>query len=292
MMVGSKDDFAKDVRARLQDVELNILEQGLLDKFLQDPSTCAKNVLGLLRKLEEKNLDNKFTLKKLRKVIPLFDEHDFWHTQPVPRYYDSVPDSDYNAPIETKTVSEVPQEPYALPKGYHWSEINLHEKEQAEELYKLLADHYVEDSEGKFRFDYSIDFLKWALTPPGQYPEWLVGVRGGQANQLYGFLSAIPVHMVVNGREILMAEVNFLCVDKRLRAKRLAPILIKEITRRVNLKNIWQAIYTSGVTLPTPFGTAPYWHRNLNPKKTCEVQFSYKPMNVPMANFIKKHKLP
>ena len=182
MMVGSKEDFAKDVRARLQDVELNILEQALLDKFLQDPSTCAKNVLGLLRKLEEKNLDNKFTLKKLRKVIPLFDEHDFWHTQPVPRYYDSVPESDYNAPIETKTVSEVQQEPYALPKGYHWSEINLHEQEQAEELYKLLTDHYVEDSEGKFRFDYSIDFLKWALTPPGQHPEWIVGVRGGQAN--------------------------------------------------------------------------------------------------------------
>jgi len=37
-----------------------------------------------------------------------------------------------------------------------------------------------------------------------------------------------------------MVEINFLCVHKKLRSKRLAPVLIKEITRRVNLKGIWQ----------------------------------------------------
>ena len=44
-------------------------------------------------------------------------------------------------------------------------------------MYKLLKNHYVEDSHGEFRFDYSIDFLKWALNPPGFVPEWIVGVR-------------------------------------------------------------------------------------------------------------------
>lgn len=80
-----------------------------------------------------------------------------------------------------------------------------------------------------------------------------------------------------------MAEVNYLCVHKKLREKRLAPLLIKEVTRRVNLCDIWQAIYTSGTTLPTPFGTAPYWHRNLNPKKLVDVKFSFKPANQTMA---------
>ena len=98
--------------------------------------------------------------------------------------------------------------------------------------------------------------------------------------------------MVVNGKEVLMAEVNFLCVHKKLREKRLAPLLIKEITRRVNCLNIWQAIYTSGATLPTPYGTAQYWHRNLNPKKLVDVKFSFKPSNQNMALFIKVHKLP
>ena len=37
-----------------------------------------------------------------------------------------------------------------------------------------------------------------------------------------------------------MVEINFLCVHKKLRTKRLAPVLIKEITRRVNLEGVWQ----------------------------------------------------
>lgn len=34
-------------------------------------------------------------------------------------------------------------------------------------MYKLLTKNYVEDDDNMFRFDYSIDFLRWALTPPG-----------------------------------------------------------------------------------------------------------------------------
>ena len=37
-----------------------------------------------------------------------------------------------------------------------------------------------------------------------------------------------------------LVEINFLCVHKKLRAKRLAPVLIREITRRVNITGIFQ----------------------------------------------------
>ena len=49
-----------------------------------------------------------------------------------------------------------------------------------------------------------------------------------------------------------MVEINFLCVHKKLRAKRLGPVLIKEVTRRVNLTGVWQAVYTAGALLPKP----------------------------------------
>ena len=86
-----------------------------------------------------------------------------------------------------------------------------------------------------------------------------------------------------------MAEINFLCVHKKLRDKRLAPVLIKEVTRRINRRDIWQAAYvsfscllcehtltltqqqqhryTAGVVLPKPVGRAQYWHRSFNPEK-------------------------
>jgi len=68
------------------------------------------------------------------------------------------------------------------------------------EVYNLLTNHYVEDTDGKFRFDYSIDFLKWALNPPDHNPDWIVGVRG--QGRLVGFITAIPVRMNVNGAAI------------------------------------------------------------------------------------------
>lgn len=49
---------------------------------------------------------------------------------------------------------------------------------------------------------------------------------------------------------------------------------LQEITRRVNLQDIWQAAYTAGVVLPKPVASCRYWHRSLNPKKLIEVGFS------------------
>ncbi len=81
--------------------------------------------------------------------------------------------------------------------------------------------------------------MQWALTPPGYKKDWIFGVRGGKKNKLFGFISGIPVHLEVNGKKLVLAEINFLCVHKQLRTKKLAPVLIKEVTRRVNLCNIW-----------------------------------------------------
>jgi len=39
-----------------------------------------------------------------------------------------------------------------------------------------LTENYVEDEDGLFRFDYSKEFLKWALTPPGYYQDWIFGI--------------------------------------------------------------------------------------------------------------------
>lgn len=35
------------------------------------------------------------------------------------------------------------------------------------EVYVLLNENYVEDDDNMFRFDYSSEFLRWALQPPG-----------------------------------------------------------------------------------------------------------------------------
>lgn len=81
-------------------------------------------------------------------------------------------------------------------------------------------------------------------------------------------------------------------MTKKLREKRLAPVLIKEITRRVNLTDVWQAVYTAGVVIPRPVATASYLHRSINAKKLIEVGFSALPLGESMASHLKRNKIP
>lgn len=217
--------------------------------------------------------------------------HLFWDTQPVPAMA-SEEATDCGPIDEIKTVESVKQDPYPLPEAFEWATCEVDKEDQAKEIYTLLSEHYVEDDDNMFRFDYSIPFLRWALTPPRYLPFWHLGVRVKSSQKLVGFISAIPANINVHDEVVPMVEINFLCVHKKLRSKRLAPVLIKEITRRANVNNIWQAVYTAGVVLPRPVAECRYYHRSLNPKKLIEVGFSALGPRMTMARTIKLYKLP
>ncbi|EAL17377.1 hypothetical protein CNBN0070 [Cryptococcus deneoformans B-3501A] len=221
-------------------------------------------------------------------------EHKFWKTQPVPQ----ITGSGAPAPIEEgpiddpKTPADVRQEPGVLPAGFEWSTIDINDEEQSKEVYVLLCENYVEDDDAMFRFNYSREFLLWALTAPGYLPDWHIGVRVQKTKKLVAFISGIKIDIRVRAKTFPAAEINFLCVHKKLRSKRLAPVLIKEVTRRVNLTNIWQAIYTAGVILPTPIGTCRYFHRNLNPPKLVDIGFSPLPRGSTIARLVQQYSVP
>ena len=88
------------------------------------------------------------------------------------------------------------------------------------------------------------------------------------------------------------SEINFLCIHKKLRSKRLAPILIQEITRRCYVEGIFQAVYTAGIILPKPVSTCRYFHRSLNWAKLHDVEFAPLPLGSTKAIQISKNKLP
>lgn len=130
------------------------------------------------------------------------------------------------------------------------------------------------------------------MMSPGWIKEWHVGVRATQSRKLVAFISGIPLQLRVRKNILNASEVNFLVVHKKLRARRLAPVLIKEVTRRCNLKEVWQAIYTAGVVLPKPVSTCRYYHRALNWQKLWEVGFSPLPPNSKPQYQIRKYALP
>lgn len=220
--------------------------------------------------------------------------YQFWDTQPVPRLDESPEVNDRIEP--NKKPEEVRQEPYNLPEGFVWDTLDINNDVVLKELYNLLNENYVEDEDSMFRFDYSPQFLRWALQPPGWKLEWHCGVRVEKSKKLVGFIGATPAEIKINAgghrHHVPMVEINFLCVHKKLRAKRMAPVLIREITRRVNLLGIFQAIYTAGVILPKPVAKCRYYHRTLNPKKLIEVKFSSLTRNMTMKRALRLYSLP
>lgn len=170
--------------------------------------------------------------------------------------------------------------------------MDLNAPTQLSDVYALLNANYVEDTEAMFRFAYSRAFLIWALKSPGWRSNWHVGIRATGSGKLVAFISGVPCTLRVRGEAVRCSEINFLCVHKKLRSKRLAPVLIKEITRRCNLERIWQAIYTGGTLLPTPVATCRYFHRALDWPKLNDVGFSPLPQGSTRQRQVARYKLP
>ncbi|KAJ1559422.1 hypothetical protein HK405_010698 [Cladochytrium tenue] len=206
------------------------------------------------------------------------DDYKFWSTQPVPRTDEVIEEDGEIEPA--KPHSEIRQVPYELTNQFEWVEVDIDDSDQLKEVYELLWQNYVEDDDAM------------ALKSPGWKRTWHTGVRVVSNRKLVAFISAIPTDLDVRSNVRRLVEINFLCVHKKLRSKRLAPILIKEITRRVHLEGIFQAVYTAGTYLPKPITTTTYQHRSLNPKKLIECKFSSLSPKLTMAGTIKLYKLP
>ncbi|EPE27530.1 Acyl-CoA N-acyltransferases (Nat) [Glarea lozoyensis ATCC 20868] len=217
--------------------------------------------------------------------------YKFWQTQPVPKLGEKGK-IEKEGPIRETDLNLVRKEPYPMAENFEWVTMDMLNDEELKEVFDLLYGHYVEDDEAMFRFNYSKSFLKWALLSPGWRKEWHVGLRASVSRRLVAFISAIPVQLRVRENVLNASEVNFLVVHKKLRAKRLTPTLIKEITRRCNLEGVFQAIYTAGVVLPTPVSTCRYYHRSIDWQKLHDVGFSPLPKNSKPSYQIQKYKLP
>ena len=99
----------------------------------------------------------------------------------------------------------------------------------------------------------------------------------GKKGKLVAFIAGVPVSLRVRQAKVESVEINFLTIHRKLRSKRLAPVLIKEVTRRCYQNDIYQALYTGGVLLPTPVSTCRYFHRSLDWEHLYKMGFSHMP---------------
>ena len=266
-------------------------------KTEEKPSEPDKNKFNLteeqqkmlMEQLKKLQLSQKYGKEEIK------DEYKFWSTQPVPQF-DKECEVKFGEIWKDHKVEDLQKEPLTLPDGFEWVDVDLSKQNELDKLYEFLKSNYVEDDDHMFRFDYSKDFLKWHLNPPGFFPEWLISVvredKVKNKKKMVGFIAGLPIKVNIQGTDMTLAEINFLCVKKEIRSRRLAPVLIKEVSRRIHMRNMWWAVYTSGTLLPKPFCQTNYYHRNLNVKKLVDIQFTYLPPNMNMARAKKFYSLP
>lgn len=272
--------------------EFMTLNPALANELLaQSGSSSKANTAGAIEAFKQLKIQDIITgLASSGKNRKDMASYKFWATQPVPQF-DEKPALIEEGPLKVQKVEDISKEPIPLAiDQFRWVTMDLTDDKQMAEVEKLLYGHFVEDDEAMFRFKYTTSILRWSLMSPGWKKEWHVGIRTGDT--LCAFIGAIPAEMRVRDKIIHGSEVNFLCVHKKLRGKRLAPVLIKEITRRINLEGIWQAIYTGGVVLPRPVSTCRYFHRALNWMKLYEVGFSSCPVNSKPSFQVRKYNVP
>ncbi|KAF2691622.1 N-myristoyl transferase [Lentithecium fluviatile CBS 122367] len=263
-----------------------------LKNDLLERSKGITNLEELMRKL---NVNEMLTgLAPQGKNVKDMASHAFWKTQPVPSFDEmaAAKEKIVEGPIKEIDIEKVDKNPSPMYPGFEWVTMDLEDEKQLEEVYELLTNHYVEDQEAMFRFRYSPSFLNWALKAPGWRKDWHVGVRASASGKLVAFISGIPIELRVRDKVLNCSEINFLCVHKKLRSKRLAPVLIKEVTRRCYVHGVFQAVYTVGSLLPTPISTCRYFHRAINWEKLYDVGFSPLPHNSTKQRQIVRYKLP
>lgn len=127
----------KELKVRIDpEIKVQLREIAASETHYQGKVLKMLNHLKTLPKYK----DNYRIMKLIEHLEPLYDVHDFWDSQPVPKAYETVDETMFDKAIDSeKTVAEVKQEPYTLPTGYYWADVDINDRVQAEEVYQLLT---------------------------------------------------------------------------------------------------------------------------------------------------------
>lgn len=106
------------IEKELAGLKLNSDQKKLLKDCINNES-YQESFKELLTSLKASNSNNYRALRKIESIAPLYDAHDFWDSQPVPKAYEKVEEDMLNKQIDVeKKVEEIKDTPYNLPTGF------------------------------------------------------------------------------------------------------------------------------------------------------------------------------
>jgi len=150
-------------------------------------------------------------------------------------------------------------------------------------LDEILLDHYVEDAECAHRVKCTLAALEWSLLGPNAVPEDLILGLRDTSGAIVAFITATPMSLFIEGSETRVALIDYVCVHRAWRSKRLCPLLYQEVQRRCRARGIQVHVKTTGQDLPGAIASSHFFHF-LMPhalQKLMVVGFTYVPVQGP-----------
>lgn len=194
-------------------------------------------------------------------------KYTFWKNKPV-LHFDDISVKSNNLEDLTKRKIYGTNE-ITLPVGMKWTELDINNKNIAQTISQFLIKYYLVDDSGKFKLNYTDEFLKWVIGNDGM----VLAILLEKNNALCGLVSVTFEDVTVFESTQKFAVVNFLCIHPTYRGKKMVFSLLDEITRRVVQKGINQGCFTTERCIPTPVTTLRYYHRPLNYLKLFKLGF-------------------
>ena len=171
--------------------------------------------------------------EELLEARELLKEHMFWYQTLVGKVWE---EGWNEGPVKEVNLKEVSEESIELPEGLYWEDLDLQNEETLNEVHDFLSKNYVEDASGSFRLQYTKDKLKWILLGPSYEKKMHFCIR--HESKLVGICTATLLNLMTTSIKLANhGIVNFLCLDKTNRNKRLALILIWEVLRRLFIRS-------------------------------------------------------
>jgi glycylpeptide N-tetradecanoyltransferase len=156
------------------------------------------------------------------------------------------------------------------------------------DFYNFLYDNYnqIEDNVG---LHYSKESLKWYLDNPKNFKDMFLFVK--YKNKVVGSIIGTPINISIFDTVNTIIDTSFLCINKSIRHKSLAALMIKELLRRMYNNGVKYGYYTSPLTLPNALTKSNYYHKIINIKKMLDINFISKPSSISIKSYEKLFRL-
>lgn len=215
------------------------------------------------------------------------ENHNFWKSQPIQNTLNKIKINE-SSDVTTLNDDMFPKDPYKLLDNYMWYTLNPENQDDLSDLQLFLYENY-NDNGDNFGLSYSKDLLYWFMNKPNVFKDMFFCVKYN--NKIVGSILVVPITVSIFDKISTVFETSFLCINKKIRHKNLASILIKEALRRMYHNGHSYGYYTTHLKLPNSLTSTKFYHKPINVKKLFDIKFLPKSNNISFSSYEKIYKI-